>query len=139
LKSHTEIVTRILGKGNFPLLDMACEISRHHHERWDGRGYLGLREREIPLSGRIVAVADVFDTITHRRPYKEARDPVEAVARIRDDAGKHFDPEVVAAFLRVVQSGRLSEVERHDSRAREGFPRELTARGLQPRQEEIPA
>ena len=138
MKSHTEIGTRILGKGNFPLLDMACEISRSHHERWDGKGYLGTCREDIPLSGRIVAVADVFDTITHRRPYKDAKDPEEGVARIREEAGHHFDPDVVAAFLRVAESGRLSEVEHSHSRAREGFPRELTALGLQPSREEIP-
>lgn len=132
MKSHTEIGARILGKGNFPLLGLACEISRSHHERWDGRGYIGHAGCEIPLSGRIVAVADVFDTITHRRPYKEAKAPEEGVARITEDAGRHFDPDVVAAFLRVVESGRLAEVDHRDSRAREGFPRELTARGLQP-------
>ena len=138
MKAHTEIGVRILGKGNFPLLDMACEISRSHHERWDGKGYLGKIGEEIPLSGRIVAVADAFDTITHRRPYKDAREPAEAVARIREDSGQHFDPDIVAAFLRVVESGRLSEVGRRDSPAREGFPRELAALGLQPVREEIP-
>ena len=138
MKSHTEIGTRILGHGNFPLLVMACEIVLSHHERWDGRGYMGKSGEDIPLWGRIVAVADVFDTITHRRPYKDASDPAEGITRIREDAGHHFDPEVVKAFLRVAESGRLSEVDRRDSRAREGFPRELTARGLQPFREEVP-
>ncbi len=138
MKAHTEIGTRILGRGNFPLLDMACEISRSHHERWDGKGYLGKIGEDIPLSGRIVAVADVFDTITHRRPYKEARSSEVGLACIREEAGHHFDPEVVAAFLRVAESGRLSEVAHRHSRAREGFPRELTALGLQPFREESP-
>jgi putative two-component system response regulator len=132
MKAHTEIGARILGEGNFPLLRVACEIVRTHHERWDGSGYLGKRGDDIPLAGRIVAVADVFDVITHRRPYKEPDSVDEAVARVREDAGRHFDPVVVEAFMRVIESGRLAEVARHDSRAREGSPRELTARGLQP-------
>ena len=139
MKSHTEIGARILGEGSFPLLRMACEIVRTHHERWDGRGYLGRKGEDIPLSGRIVAVADVFDTITHRRPYKEAASVEEGIARVREDAGRHFDPAVVDAFLRVLASGRLAEVARHDSPAREGAPRELTARTLQPGPAEPPA
>jgi putative two-component system response regulator len=132
MKAHTEIGARILGDGSFPLLRMACDIVRTHHERWDGSGYLGRRAEEIPLAGRIVAVADVFDVITHRRPYKEPDSISEAISRVREDAGRHFDPVVVDAFMRVIESGRLAEVGQHDSRAREGSPRELTKRGLQP-------
>lgn len=132
MKSHTEIGRRILGHGSFPLLEVAREICANHHERWDGRGYEGRQGEDIPLVGRIVAVADSFDTITHRRPYKEARSMEEGVRRVRDDAGQHFDPTVVAAFVRVVESGRVAEIARRDSPAREGAPRELTARTLQP-------
>ena len=132
MKSHTEIGARILGEGSFPLLHMAGDIVRHHHERWDGDGYLGKRGEDIPLAGRIVAVADVFDVITHDRPYKQPSPVEDAIARVREDAGRHFDPAVVDAFMRVIESGRLAEVARRDSRAREGSPRELTAPGLQP-------
>ena len=132
MKTHTDIGQRILGQGSFPLLSVAREIAAWHHERWDGGGYSGRRGEDIPLSGRIVAVADSFDAVTHSRPYKESASLEEGVQRVREDAGRHFDPAVVAAFLRVVESGRLSEIARFDSPAREGAPRELTARSLQP-------
>jgi len=132
MKAHTEIGARILGDGSFPLLRVACDIVRTHHERWDGGGYLGRRGEDIPLAGRIVAVADVFDVITHRRPYKAADSVEEAVSRVREDSGRHFDPTVVEAFMRVLESGRLAEIGQSDSPAREGSPRELTALGLQP-------
>ena len=118
MKSHVEIGTHILGTANFPLLRMACDIAISHHERWDGRGYLSQSGEEIPLCGRIVAVADAFDAITHQRPYKEAATPEEGVERVREDAGHHFDPAVVKAFLRVVAAGRLAGVERLDSPTR---------------------
>ena len=139
MKSHTEIGLRILGDADFPLLRAAREIARTHHERWDSQGYMGMLGGDIPLSGRIVAVADVFDTITHRRTYKEASSIGEGIARIRKDSGRHFDPDVVDAFLRVIESGRLAEVSQHDSRAREGAPGELTARALRPTAADWPA
>jgi putative two-component system response regulator len=132
MKTHTEIGQRILGHGSFPLLQVAREIVASHHERWDGGGYRGQRGEDIPLAGRIVAVADTFDAVTHRRPYKEGTTAEEGVRRVREDAGRHFDPIVVEAFLRVVESGRLNEIVRYDSPAREGAPRELTAKTLQP-------
>jgi putative two-component system response regulator len=132
MKTHIEIGQRILGQGSFPLLSVAREIVASHHERWDGRGYVGMAGEDIPLAGRIVAVADSFDAVTHRRPYKEGSSTEVGVERVRIDAGRHFDPIVVEAFLRVVESGRLSEVARYDSPAREGAPRELTAKTLQP-------
>jgi putative two-component system response regulator len=137
MKSHVEIGTRILGDGSFPLLEVAREITRHHHERWDGAGYLGLKGEAIPLTGRIVAVADTFDTITHKRPYKEASAVHEAIDRVKKDAGHHFDPRVVEAFISVVASGRLAEADREDSPAREGVPQELTAPTVEGRIGEI--
>ncbi|MFC6663511.1 HD-GYP domain-containing protein [Deinococcus multiflagellatus] len=84
---------------------MAEEIARTHHERWDGAGYPhGLRGTQIPLSGRIVAVADVFDALTSERPYKRAWSREAAVAEIRAQAGRQFDPRVVAAFGRWLAS-----------------------------------
>jgi putative two-component system response regulator len=80
-------------------LTMALEIARHHHERFDGSGYPdGLRGLEIPLSARIVAVADVFDALTSVRCYKEAVNAEEARAMVLERSGKHFDPVVVRAF-----------------------------------------
>ncbi len=80
---------------------MGMEIAYSHHERWDGRGYpRGLVGRRIPLSARIVAVADAYDAITSARPYKPAYDHAEAVRRILEDSAAHFDPELVVAFER---------------------------------------
>ncbi len=100
MKSHTTIGARILSGGAFPLLQMAEEIALTHHERWDGSGYpRGLKGEAIPLVGRIVAVADVFDILSHPRPYKKAWTADEAIAELQRVAGTHFDPAVVSAFL----------------------------------------
>ncbi|MEM8963352.1 MAG: HD domain-containing phosphohydrolase [Acidobacteriota bacterium] len=81
-------------------LDMAMDIAYSHHERWDGGGYPdGLAGEDIPLPARIVALADAYDTITTRRPYKEPYSHEEAVRRIRIDRGLHFDPIIVDTFL----------------------------------------
>lgn len=99
---HVEIGALILGQARSPVLRAAAEIARTHHERWDGRGYLaGLQGEEIPLAGRITAVADVFDALTHERPYKVAWEPDRAVAEISRQAGLQFDPRVVDAFLAI--------------------------------------
>ena len=89
-----------LGKSNF--LQMAREIAFGHHERWDGAGYpMGLGGEEIPLPARIVALADVYDALATKRVYKEAVPHRECVKIIKDGAGTHFDPAVVAAFLEI--------------------------------------
>jgi putative two-component system response regulator len=99
MKSHTVIGAEILAGSTWPVLRLAEEIALSHHERWDGSGYPdGKREGEIPVSGRIVIVADNFDALTHSRPYAEAWDPDRAAAEIRRQSGQHFDPEVVEAF-----------------------------------------
>ena len=78
---------------------MACDIARHHHERFDGTGYPdGLKGEDIPLSARIVALANVFDALTSARVYKAAYDPLLAKDLIDRESGSHFDPVVVAAF-----------------------------------------
>ena len=94
---------RILGGGKFSLLRLAEEIAFNHHERWDGGGYAGIRSTEIPLAGRVVAVADVFDALTQQRPYKDAWPIGEAVAEIDRQRTRQFDPEIVDAFLRVIE------------------------------------
>jgi putative two-component system response regulator len=102
VKQHTVIGARILSGGKFPLLRLAEEIAFSHHERWDGTGYAGLRRTEIPLAGRIVAVADVFDALTQQRPYKPAWPVADAIAEIDRQRERQFDPGVVEAFLRVI-------------------------------------
>jgi HD-GYP domain-containing protein (c-di-GMP phosphodiesterase class II) len=83
------------------VFEVGIEIAESHHEKWDGTGYPnGLRGEAIPLSARIVAVADVFDALTSKRPYKEAWPVERALAAIDADAGRHFDPAVVAALHR---------------------------------------
>ncbi len=99
MKQHTHIGAKILSGSTCPLLKMAEEIALFHHERWDGRGYGGLRGEAIPLSGRIVSVADVFDALTHDRPYKKAWSVEAAVAEIACQSGCQFDANVVEAFL----------------------------------------
>jgi putative two-component system response regulator len=99
MKRHVQVGADILAGSSSALLQMAEQIASSHHERWDGMGYLqGLRGEEIPLVGRIVAVADVFDALTHRRPYKAPWPLERAVAEVLASAGTHFDPDVVGAF-----------------------------------------
>jgi HD-GYP domain-containing protein (c-di-GMP phosphodiesterase class II) len=89
-----------LGSSNF--LQMAEEIVFCHHERWDGTGYpRGLAGAQIPLAARIVAIADAYDAATSRRVYKAALSHEDAVADIRGQAGKQFDPNLVDLFLQV--------------------------------------
>src|SRR5688572_20305314 len=102
VKTHTAIGAQILSGSRFPILRLAEEIAISHHERWDGGGYAGMSREAIPLAGRIVAVADVFDALVQQRPYKEAWPVEDAVAEIDRQRGRHFDPELVDAFLRIV-------------------------------------
>jgi len=100
MQSHTEIGAEIIGEDGSELLDMAREVARSHHEKWDGSGYpRGLKGREIPLAARIVALADVFDALTSERPYKKAWPVEQATNLIREQSGKHFDPDLVEAFF----------------------------------------
>ena len=87
--------------GSNPFMHMAREIAYYHHERWDGNGYPHqLKEYDIPLVARIVAVADVYDALTSKRPYKRAMSHLESRAIVLSGSGTQFDPEVVAAFMR---------------------------------------
>ena len=79
---------------------MAREIALNHHEKWDGSGYpRGIGGAEIPVEARIIAIADVFDALTSERPYKKAWPVEEAVQLLREQSGRHFDPELVELFL----------------------------------------
>jgi putative two-component system response regulator len=100
MKKHAEIGARILAEGNFPLLALAHDIALTHHEKWDGSGYpTGKAGADIPLAGRIVAIADVFDALSSPRPYKTAWTPDKAFAFVEEQAGRHFDPDLAARFL----------------------------------------
>ncbi|MHB8958735.1 MAG: HD domain-containing phosphohydrolase [Candidatus Limnocylindrales bacterium] len=98
MKEHTEIGSRILAGSSSDLLQLAERIAKTHHERWDGRGYFGMVASDIPVQSRIVAVADVFDALTHERPYKSAWPLDLAVDEITKNRGSQFDPAVVDAF-----------------------------------------
>jgi response regulator RpfG family c-di-GMP phosphodiesterase len=101
MRRHADLGAHILAGSRLSLLDLAAEIAISHHENWDGSGYpAGLCGDAIPVSGRIVAIADVFDALLSRRPYKEPWPLEEAVAFLREQAGKRFDPELVGLFLR---------------------------------------
>jgi putative two-component system response regulator len=95
IKRHTDIGRLILSGSDFPILQMAERIALYHHERWDGGGYNGLAGEAIPLEARIVSIADVYDVVTHERPYKEAQSPAEALALLQQESGKQFDPNLV--------------------------------------------
>ena len=82
---------------------MAEEIAFSHHEHWNGEGYEGLKGDGIPLAGRIVAVADVFDALTQKRPYKPAWPVADAIAEITRQRARQFDPKLVDGFLAVIQ------------------------------------
>ena len=100
IRKHTEHGYGILEGSSSDVIQLAAEIAISHHERWDGQGYpQGLRGEQIPLSGRIVAVADVYDALVSDRPYKRAWSVSEAVAYLRENSGTQFDPRCVAAFL----------------------------------------
>lgn len=100
MREHPAIGARIIGQHQTGLLRMAYDIALSHHEKWDGSGYpQGLVGEAIPLVGRIVAVADVFDALTTVRPYKKAWPINEALAYIKEQSGKHFDPALVEIFL----------------------------------------
>lgn len=99
MKSHTVTGARLLSKSVSPVLQLGEKIALMHHERWDGTGYQGVARTDIPLSGRIVAVADAFDAMTHARPYKEAISVDAATEEIVNGSDTQFCPLAVKAFL----------------------------------------
>ncbi|MCK5220543.1 MAG: HD domain-containing protein [Candidatus Aminicenantes bacterium] len=100
MKFHTIYGARLFSNSGSEWDDMAKEITLNHHERWDGSGYPnGLKARHIPLAGRITAVADVFDALTSKRPYKKPFPLEKSMQIIEEGKGKHFDPEVVDSFF----------------------------------------
>ena len=102
MKTHASIGAALLSGGRSDLVRIAEHIAGTHHERWDGNGYPNqLAGEEIPIEGRIVAVADVFDALTHERPYKKAWPVEQALAEIQKQSGCQFDPSVVEAFMQV--------------------------------------
>jgi len=108
MKKHTEIGASILSGSKSEILQLAQEIAISHHERWDGRGYPNqLQGEQIPLSGRIVSVVDVFDALTHERTYKKAWPIEDALDEIEKNAGSQFDPVIVDALLALFSEYRM--------------------------------
>ncbi|MGI2021786.1 HD domain-containing phosphohydrolase [Shewanella glacialipiscicola] len=103
MQQHAVIGAEIIGEHDDPLLTMARRIALTHHEKWDGSGYpYGLVGEDIPLEGRIVAIADVFDALTSQRPYKPAWTIEATMELLESEAGKHFDPKLVAEFKQIL-------------------------------------
>lgn len=102
MKQHTLIGAEILKDSDAEFIKMGEVIARSHHEKWDGSGYPdGLKGTEIPIAGRITAIADVFDALVSKRPYKEAFSLEKSLEIIKDGRGTHFDPEVLDAFFAI--------------------------------------
>jgi putative two-component system response regulator len=103
MQTHALIGSEILAQSNVPHMKMAEEIARFHHEHWNGGGYpFGIGQTAIPLAARITALADVFDALTHRRPYKEPWSIESALNEIAALKGRQFDPELTDLFLALV-------------------------------------
>ena len=109
IKRHCTDGERMLGEARF--FETARAIAREHHERWDGKGYPdGKSGTEISIAARIVAVADVFDALTTKRPYKDAWSADEGLASIKESAGERFDPAVVVAFVGLYEEGTVERI-----------------------------
>lgn len=129
MKTHVGVSCRILSGSRSPLLQRSAEIAGSHHERWDGSGYpRGLSGERIPLSGRAVAIADVFDALANERPYKPAWSIDRAVAEILAQSGRHFDPRLVEAFAKLDHPRLVQPV----GASGDGFQRPVAERRLDP-------
>lgn len=116
IRTHCEIGFKIIGSHQNYLLKSAASIALTHHERWDGTGYpQGLKQDDIPLIGRIVAVADVFDALTCERPYKRAWPIDEAVREIVRCREQHFDPQIIDVFLTIIPEMAAIQMQFADS------------------------
>lgn len=103
MKTHTTIGYKILSQSDAPVFKLAATVALNHHEKWDGSGYPNaLSGNEIPESARIIAVADVFDALTMKRPYKEAWSIERAVQMLNQEAGTHFDPRFIQTFENIL-------------------------------------
>ena len=98
IKTHVKYGKKLLEKCQGELMQMSADIAFHHHERYDGKGYMGVKGEDINLYARCVSVADVFDALVSRRPYKKAWDPEDAKSEILSQRGKQFDPHIVDLF-----------------------------------------
>ena len=118
MRTHPQVGFDILSKSNAPVFKLAAEVSLCHHEKWDGSGYpAGLKGKAIPQSGRIVALADVFDALSMKRPYKEPWPLEQIMAYLAAGAGAHFDPELVRLFSSILPEILAIQARWHDADA----------------------
>jgi putative two-component system response regulator len=110
LKTHTTIGARLLAGSLSPVLQVAEKIALYHHECWDGTGYTGISGEDIPFVGRIVTVADVFDALTHERPFKSAWTSTDSVEWMQTMRGQRFDPHVFDALAEVLHTTDLTDL-----------------------------
>jgi putative two-component system response regulator len=111
MQEHTRLGAELLSGSPHPILEVARVVALSHHERWDGAGYpAGRQGEDIPLVGRIVSVADVFDSLLHHRPYKEAIPMAKVLDMIRADSGTAFDPRIVQALEELATRGMLEDL-----------------------------
>ncbi|WP_285163284.1 response regulator [Shewanella goraebulensis] len=116
MQAHAAIGAEIIGEHDDPLLQMAKRIALSHHEKWDGSGYPnGLSGEEIPIEGRIIAIADVFDALTSARPYKKAWTVEDTMGLIEKESGKHFDPELVEKFKSVLDDVKTIKAQHEET------------------------
>lgn len=100
IKTHAQIGVRLLSRSKSKILQMAHEIALNHHEKFNGKGYPNqLKGTDIPISGRIVAIADTFDALTSRRPYKDPYPPEVTYDILKEERSEHFDPEILDIFI----------------------------------------
>ena len=119
VRTHSRIGWELLRKGDSPLLRMAADIARHHHERWDGSGYPdGIAGSDIEEAARIVSVADVFDALSSRRPHRDPLSADQVAGALLEGAGTHFDPEIARRFLEI-----LPDIQRLQARWNSDVPR----------------
>ena len=103
MQTHSQIGADILSGDDSDLMKMAHQIALTHHEKWNGKGYPnGLAGEDIPLVGRLCALADVFDALTSVRPYKKAWSVEDSVDLIKQERGEHFDPQLVDYFIKLL-------------------------------------
>ena len=111
MKNHTILGSEILADSKAPCLLLARQIAISHHEKWNGEGYpYEIKGERIPVVGRIVALADVFDALTSKRPYKDPYPVDVACSLIKKESGRHFDPNVVNVFLKNID--RIVEIKK---------------------------
>lgn len=100
IKTHTTIGARILSRSNSKILQMAHDIALNHHEKFNGKGYPNqIKGLEIPIAGRISAIADTFDALTSKRPYKDPYPPEVTLKILKQERGEHFDPDILDLFI----------------------------------------